>query len=445
MKIVIYSTNTNFYDEKNFSIKQLPKCINNITNCIKNYTSSEVILVYFLPGMFFFDSDIENSELPKEEKISYYPLKEKTAEKIAGEIFNLHPDIAVQASFWTEPFDWIPIQDSLIGEILKSKGIKTVNHPSKTALICFNKKRTRDFLMQNGFNAAKSVYVHHELFRTERAHKEILNNPYQEFILEEIKKLDYPVIIKDSFGLSSYGMDVVKTFPMSKNILFSKKNSGDRLVEEFISGLQFGTEIHGTPGNYTIFPPFLFSTNQYGITSPKQSVKVGPVLNNDFHLEELYKTLELLAEKLELCGIAQVDLVFSNEKWFVIEINPRLSGLSETIACSTEKTLAEMLLDVAFCKNQRNTRLKYVCSIKFPVVTEEMQEKLFNFESVLYVRQMQNKNARQHREEGFCEVIFGAKNSAQELKNDLENLKSSFPEIMEEEFYRKAKELMKFL
>ncbi len=443
MKIVIYSTNTNFYKKDDFIIKQLPSCIQNINKCIKKYTSLEIILTYKEPGMFFFDSDLQFKN--QQEKISYKLLKGKTSEEMATEIANEKPDLAIQASVWTEPFDWISIQDSYIGEILKSKGIKTVCNSVETSLLCFNKKRTRDFLFSNDFNVAKSVYVHHELFRIERSQKEILNNPYQEVILNRIKNLKYPVIIKDTFGLSSYGMDVAKTFPMAKNILFSKKNSGDRLVEEYIDGLQFGTEIYGTPGNYTIFPPFLFSTNQYGITSPKQSIKVGPFTNRKFHIDELYKTLTDLAEKLELCGIAQVDLIFKDGKWFIIEINPRISGMSETVAVSADKTLYELLLDSALQKNKKEQNLKYVCSIKFPIVKEEIQQKLFDFKNVFYVRQIQNKNARQHREEGFCEVIFGKEENPKELKNDLENLKNSFLDIMEKDFYEKAIKMIDFL
>ena len=441
MRIVIYNSNTNEFDKNSFYIEQLPKCTNSYDNCLKKYTSSETTLTYQLPSNFLVDfSDEEIFE--NSENIKYHHLKGKTAEEIAEEILALKPDIAIQATFWTEPFDWLPLQDSRIGEILASRGIKTISHPVETALICFDKRRTRDFLLENGFNAAKSVYIHHELFRTERSHPEILNNQYQEIALSQVKELDFPVIIKDTFGLSSYGMDVVKNFGMAKNILMSKKNSGDRLVEEFLDGPQFGTEIHGTPGNYTVFPPFMFSTNQYGITSPKQSVKIGPVTNEKYNLPEFYRTMNQLAEKLRLNGIAQVDLVFHEKKWYVLEVNPRLSGLTATISTSCGKTIPEMLLNTAFLKNKETSELKYVVDMKFPVLSSEMQKKLYDFESVIFVRQMFNKKARQHREEGFCEVIFGARNSLDTLEDDLEKLKKNFPEIIEPDFFKKALEML---
>ena len=43
-------------------------------------------------------------------------------------------------------------------------------------------------------------------------------------------------------------------------------------------------ELFETPGDYIIIPPYAFTTNQYGITSPKQSSKFGPVID-----EKAYK------------------------------------------------------------------------------------------------------------------------------------------------------------
>lgn len=442
MKTVIYSTNTNEFEKKDFIIEQSPRCAEYFNKCTQKYTSSEIILALKQPGTFLLDLNLEkDSKYPENLKI--YFLKGKSAEEIAVEIIGLKPDLAVQATPWIEPLDWLPLQDCLIAEILSEKGIKTSGHSVKTAMTCFDKRRSRDFLLANGFNAAKSVYIHHELFRIERGRPEIINNPYQELVFSRIKKMRFPLIIKDTFGLSSFGMDVVKTFPMAKNILISKKNSGDRLAEEFLDGPQFGTEIHGTPGNYTIFPPFMFSTNQYGITSPKQSVKIGPVLNEKYNLKEFYRTMNLLAEKLELNGIAQVDLVFHEKKWYVIEINPRLSGLTPAISSSAGKSIPELLLDAASGRNEKNPEMKYVADIKFPVVSSEMQKKLYEADGVLFVRQMLNKKARQRREEGFCEVVLGGRNSIQELKADLENLNKNFQEIIEPSFYKKALEMLK--
>ena len=57
-------------------------------------------------------------------------------------------------------------------------------------------------------------------------------------------------MIKETSGLSSYGMDVVTTFNQARHVLLSKKNNGDRVVEEFLDGISFGIEVYGTDGKY---------------------------------------------------------------------------------------------------------------------------------------------------------------------------------------------------
>lgn len=441
MKVVIYSTNTNFFNPALVHINSLPKCAENLTLLAKKNSSLQIVIATQLPGTFIVDFDSQENIL-KAENISYKILSGSTAQELSQEIAGLNPDLAVAATYWVTPFDWLQVQDAVIAELLEEKGIKTISHSTETAMNCFDKWRTHNLLKSLGLKVAPAVYVHHQMFWAERGKHEVNNNAYKELVFSQMSKLKYPVVIKDTLGLSSYGMDVSKTFNQAKAFLLSKKNSGDRLVEEFLDGPQFGTEIHGTPGHYTVFPPFMFSTNQYGITSPKQSVKLGPVTDPKYKIDQLKEQLTAMAEKLELKGIAQVDLVFHNEEWYIIEINPRLSGMTQTVAASCEKSAAQMLMDAALCKNEIIPQTKLVLDIKFPILTEQQQKALFELDSVLYLQQTFNEAANQHREMGFCEVIFGGKNSLSELKQDLEEIKNRFPEIMEPVFYENALKLM---
>ena len=99
----------------------------------------------------------------------------------------------------------------------------------------------------------------------------------------------------------------------------------------------------------------------------------------------------------------------------------------------------------AFGKNTRQPEMNYVCSIKYPLVSDEILEKMYKTEGVLCVRQTENKAARQKREEGFCEVIFGGRKKSAELKMDLERLKNNFPDITEEIFYNTALDMIEKL
>ena len=314
----------------------------------------------------------------------------------------------------------------------------------ETALSCFDKWETHHMLMQNGFNVANAVLVRHDMFFNADSKKEINENIYKECILKQIEELHYPVIIKDTVGLSSYGMEVMDDFEKAKKYLLSKRNNSDRIVEEYIEGLQFGTEIYGIDGNYSILPPFLFSVNKYGITSPKQSIKIGPITDEKYNISTLKKELERMAKIFNFKGITQIDLVYKDNSWYIIEINPRISGMTASYASSLSSSIVELLIKSSLGENNfiNYEKINKTLNIKFPLLSETEITRLKSKEFVKYVRQMENLAARQDRETGYCECIFIGKDW-KELETELEILNKDFSSSMEKAFFNNAKNMIK--
>lgn len=412
MKIVIYSSNSNIFDGNIFHYYNFPENY----KFWEKYSEHNFVFVTELPGLFLLD--INQNEIAYKAKNVEYIIRKPDADFIES----LNPDVVIAATFWVIPFDWLPINDALIGEQLKNMNIKTYAHSVKTAQICFDKRMTHDFLLQNNFNVASGIYVHHELFWAERNHQEIKENFYKESVLYQIKKLNFPVVIKDTVGLSSYGMEVCTTYPQAAAFLKSKKNNGDKIVEEYIPGLQFGTEIHGSKETgWKVFYPFMFSVNKYGITSPKQSIKLGPVQNKKFNFDELESELKRLAMLMDFSGVAQIDLVFNKGKWFIIEINPRLSGMTQTII-------------------ESNNKLP-VFAFKLPIIDEQTIAELRNYPFIKHISQVVNDAAKQRRECGYCEIIFTG-NTADQLKENLDILKEKYPDLIDKGFYESAQKML---
>ena len=109
-------------------------------------------------------------------------------------------------------------------------------------------------------------------------------------------------------------------------------------------------------------PLYKFTTNKWGITSPKLSVKAGLVKDKKYKLDELETTLLRLAKIFGLKGVTQFDLVFSDEKWFIIEINPRLSGMSECSAISLGKSVQQILLETVL-DEKKNDEANYAAPL----------------------------------------------------------------------------------
>ena len=430
MKIVFYSTNSNTIDNSTFVKKSLPSNDELFLQFKKNHPEDQFYCIAQNTGFFMPETDCILVSAQKDYK------------DFASEIIKLNPDVAVAFSYWVTPFDWLPVQDALVADILRENKITVFCNEKKFCYDCFNKYETTSLLKNNGFNVAKSIYVHHDMYFCASNRREININVYKNYILEQIKKMNFPLIIKDTTGLSSFGMQVVNTYGEAVNYLNSKRNNSDRLVEEMISGEQFGIEIWGNDNNFKVFPPFMFSVNQYGITSPKQSVKIGPVTNECFNVSELQDEMKRLAEVVKLNGIMQVDLVFHEGKWFVIEINPRLSGMTFTYANFYNTDIYEMIYNVFILndsdKLKSENQNNFTLNIKYPLLSDNELQNLKKEENVEYICQIEDKEAKQEREKGYCEVVISNIKSKNLLKQKMMELKNNYPEISEETFFNNA-------
>lgn len=450
MRILFYSTNSSIFDGANTNIQTRPLLSSQWEELAKSHPEHKFLIATQKPGMFLIDMN-QNEIAGKAENVDYFLIEDDEESKIADFLSSLEPDIAVAATFYTPPFDWLTAKDAVIAEKLRSRNIRTICHPIEAALICFDKWQTHQFFQKCGANCPNAVYFNHELFINGGNRRTIKSNVYRTAFFEQLKKLSFPVIIKDTTGLSSYGMDVVDTFEAAKSIILSKKTTSSRIIEEMISGGQFGLEAIRLKINgrhiTRVFPPFKFSVNRYGITSPKQSVKAGPVFNKkEYRLDELYGMIYGLCEKLDLNGSANFDLVFNQDekKWYVLEINPRLSGMTTTYASSMGKTVPQMLFELLGLSEQGllpESGFRPAMNIKFPILSLEKLKKAESLPFVDFVSQQENLGARQLREKGYAEIVFSGR-SFKELKKNLRTLKEEFKNEMEEIFFNKATELL---
>ena len=99
--------------------------------------------------------------------------------------------------------------------------------------------------------------------------------------------MNFPVIVKDTLGAGSIGVEVMNSYEEVESFLNSNRNNSDIMVEELIQGEQFGTEIHGVEGRYSVLPPMPSVTKR--AFDPLSSVKFGPVTDPSYHLKRYRK------------------------------------------------------------------------------------------------------------------------------------------------------------
>ena len=71
--------------------------------------------------------------------------------------------------------------------------------------------------------------------------------------------------------------------PVSSNHVCDKLNCSSATIRNEMVILE---DLKLLEKNHFVFFPFIFSTNKYGITSPKQSVKLGPINDEKFFISK---------------------------------------------------------------------------------------------------------------------------------------------------------------
>ncbi len=428
MRIVLYNTTSNIFSGEYSQSTLLPSRAAEWDKMGELYPGHELILVTKMPGTYLLDVKGEEIEV-KSGKIKYVLVEENdSAEEIAQLIRGLAPAMAVAISTPAFPLDWNTIKDAVIAEYLEEYGIKTIAHKVFTAIAFFDKWRAHLALRELGFGVAKAVYVHNDMFWVEKQNPSISTNVYKEYILYRVKDMSYPIIIKDTVGAGSMGIQIVDSFAKAHAVLCAETNDTDLIVEELVQGEPFGTEVHGVKGHYHVLPPFIFSKSAEGITDPFQSVKYGPVTNEKYHIAQLQESLRRMAEMFDFAGCTQVDLVYKNDKWYVIEINPRWSGMTTTAAAAEGRSPFSIFIDSAVgCQVDYSKRenLKYVLNFKIPALDDAELERLYAFSGVKYV--MKSVSTFPGAEMQYCEVVIGGYDTQEELLNALKALKEAFP------------------
>ena len=389
MRIVFYSSNSNYYEPRESITTTYPSWNKLWEEFCSLYPENTFYTVSQKPAMFMPDSTIF--------------VESEDTKVFAKTIKELKPDLAIAFSFWVTPYDWLAVKDALIADELKSAGIETICHSKETSLLCFDKYRTMNFLEAKGFCHAPGMFIDHDLYFCAGNMTQVKSNVYKECVLNQLKEMEYPLIIKNPVGLSSYGMAVVNSYSEAYGYLNSKKHNSNRLIEKFIQGEQFGTEIYGHNGNYTVMPPFRLSVNKYGITSPKLCEKTGPVTSGEYKIDELKNELLRLARELKLDGFAQVDLVYGGGHWYIIEINPRLSGMTTTYTAAADLNFYDYLWQAV--TTSFTPKLHPVINKKIQLQSDNQLEELSRDENVLFISQIKNELALQERERGYCEII----------------------------------------
>lgn len=357
------------------------------------------------------------------------------------------PSIVIAASYFGGEVDWETLKDALIAEELRKVGIRAVSNSLFAAETFFDKWTTHRVLTEKGFPVAKATYIPAVYQKLAQENPALFSNVYLDLAFHRIRQMQFPVIIKPAGASGSGGLFVASDFEKAKENILSRDNTADLIVEEMLKGEQFGTEIHGTKGNYTILPPFKFNLNDQGIIETLEKIKYGPITYEKYRVEELRSMLRRLAEEMGIEGCAQVDLAFDGDKWSIIEVNPRISGMTAATAALESRYALEVCIESC---------LERKINYDAPAILEKCIAFGARIESLDDIRELKKEKHIKYMEEGATDfsaygrpdltylatsIILGGFGSFREMADELKRLAGVYPKVINEKIVAYAERI----
>ncbi|MBO4375356.1 MAG: ATP-grasp domain-containing protein [Lachnospiraceae bacterium] len=441
-KVVLFSSNTKKRKASHF-LDMYPKWNRQWDEVAAKHEELDITLVFQLNGRYLLDIvDGKIADPPRRVKVVTLPADASIADFIKA-IEDCKPDIVLAMPLPISGYDWNVIRDAAIADSLRDDGIECICSSFRTALDCFDKGRTNRVLKDNGFNVSEGFCVDHELFRIDEEKTDSTVNAYRESVLWKIRKMA-PVIIKSATGSGSIGIHVSENFEDAKQFLLSEDFSEDMVVERFIKGDEYGVEIHGCNGKYIISPPFRkMSFEQRLVNDPlgMATLKYGPVCGEKLHVDRLRNELERLADVMGFTGIVNLDLFFADDKWYIIDINSRWSGITSLVTAAQGRSAYDVfveqitgtgreLSELSSWKRCLQFKIPQSDPVDFGALVEEGYLTSVSHEKIIIAGE----------ERWYNDAVTKGYDSLEDLAEGFASLREKYPQIIPEKSVKTLKE-----
>jgi hypothetical protein len=283
--------------------------------------------------LFFTDGDCARGDFPGDwERMPEGATPQEAVEAIR----RWRPDAFVSISLRDEN----AVRDAVVAAELATSGVSTVMHAPGITCVLANKAETKSVLRRDGFDVPGDVLVDGDVLNGRTVHIA----GYREHITRAATELGFPLLCKplwDSFGNGIRYLDG----PAALQRLLSQPPDGHVLLERCLTGELCSVEIVGRDGIYHrqplvwkgptgSEPSFLFGQLRWA----------GPRPAAEKHFAPVAEQLLGLCTELDLNGAVEVEMIYKDGHYDIIEINPRVSGTTLlSIVASGRNTYAALL------------------------------------------------------------------------------------------------------
>ena len=171
-----------------------------------------------------------------------------------------------------------------------------------------------------------------------------------EDVKKAVEELSYPVIVRPSYVLGGRAMELIYTDNDLNNYLTKVANiSSDNplLIEKFLDdAVELDIDVI-CDGEKTLIGGVLQHIEEAGIHSGDSSCSFPPYSVGDTQLHALKKEIKAVAKKLNVVGLMNAQVAIKDDKFYMIEVNPRASRtipfLSKCIGNSLAKIASKVI------------------------------------------------------------------------------------------------------
>ena len=169
--------------------------------------------------------------------------------------------------------------------------------------------------------------------------------------LDAVNDLGYPVIVRPSYVLGGRAMELIYTESDLKNYLNNQleiSQDNPLLIEKFLDdAVELDIDIV-CDGENALVGGVLQHIEEAGIHSGDSSCSFPPYSVGDTQLHTLKKEIKAVAKKLNVVGLMNAQVAVKDDKFYMIEVNPRASRtipfLSKCIGNSLAKIASKVIL-----------------------------------------------------------------------------------------------------
>jgi carbamoyl-phosphate synthase large subunit len=145
---------------------------------------------------------------------------------------------------------------------------------------------------------------------------------------EIVKKIGYPVVIRPSYVLGGRAMEIVHDDDQFENyITEAVQVSGDSpvLIDKFLNdAIEIDVDAI-SDGSEVFIAGIMEHIEEAGIHSGDSACCIPPFSLKQNIIEEIRKQTTLLAKKLKVVGLINIQFAIRNDDIFILEVNPRAS------------------------------------------------------------------------------------------------------------------------